>query len=375
MLIMKKIVYVLMVGIIFAACTKQSPVNYTIEGNWPEGNGQVVYLKTIQENDEQIVLDSAIVENGKFKMQKILENVDERVLDIDGKKNLIILDSVPIWVNCVTETKEKGGKKVEILKVNLKGSIEQDIYKSVLDVQQAEMLVMLGLAFSGNEEKTDPKMKDAMVQMYVKAKENTTKTLDSLVNNYPNTHAAALIINNFLTKQKELSEVETLYNKLTSRIQNAYLGKKLKATIEQMKITAVGSIAPDFTLQTPEGTDLNLSSFKGKYVLLDFWASWCAPCLREVPNVKNVYDKYHEKGFEILSVSLDNNKDNWTTAIENHKLNWAHVSSLKGWKCPVVELYHVTGVPAMFLLDKEGKILAKGLRGDELEKQVDVLFQ
>lgn len=109
--------------------------------------------------------------------------------------------------------------------------------------------------------------------------------------------------------------------------------------------------------------------------MLDFWASWCGPCLREVPNVKKVYDKFHDKGFEILSVSLDDKKDNWVNAIEKNDLNWGHVSSLKGWSCPVAKLYNVSGVPAMLLIDKEGKIVATKLRGDLLRKKCRTIWR
>ena len=150
-----------------------------------------------------------------------------------------------------------------------------------------------------------------------------------------------------------------MYAHLTPRIKNAYLGKKLGATLEQMRRTAEGSIAPDFTLTTPDGQELSLASLRGNYVLVDFWASWCGPCLREVPNVKKIYDKFHDKGFEIIGVSLDEDKEAWINAIDKHGLNWKHVSSLKGWNCPVAQLYSVTGIPAMFLLDKDGKIVLK----------------
>ena len=129
-------------------------------------------------------------------------------------------------------------------------------------------------------------------------------------------------------------------------------------------------MAPNFTLNTPDGKPITLSSLRGKCVLIDFWASWCGPCLREAPNIKKVYAKYHDKGFEVLSVSVDDKKDKWTQAIEKHQLNWLHVSALKGWKCPVAQLYKVTGVPAMFLIDKEGKIVSTKARGEALEQEV-----
>ena len=370
---MKRVLVTLMAGLMLTACTEKV-TTYTINGTWKGGNGEVVYLKKSLGNEAYEILDSAIVVNEAFKMQKPLGDVDERILDIGGTTNIVILDSVPLTVICETTTKTVQGKEIKNVSVDIKGSIEQDIFKAVLSAQQGEMLMMLGLAFIGKDEEK-AHLQDSIAQLYIAAKKNTEKTIDSLVENYPDSYAVALIINNFVAKQRELAEVERMYAHLTPRIKNAYLGKKLESTVEQMRRTAVGSIAPDFTLTTPDGQELSLASLRGNYVLVDFWASWCGPCLREVPNVKKIYDKFHAKGFEILGVSLDEDKEDWINAIDKHDLNWKHVSSLKGWNCPVAQLYSVTGVPAMFLLDKDGKIIASGLRGEELIQFVENLFQ
>ena len=168
--------------------------------------------------------------------------------------------------------------------------------------------------------------------------------------------------------------LKPMYDRLSEEMKSSPYGQVITQRYRDAKITAVGEIAPDFTLLTPEGDSLSLYSVKAKVKVLDFWASWCGPCLREVPNVKKVYDKFHDKGFEILSVSLDDKKDNWVNAIEKNDLDWGHVSSLKGWSCPVAKLYNVSGVPAMLLIDKEGKIVATKLRGDLLMEKVAEQF-
>ena len=370
---MRKIVSGLLMGLLFVGCAKQE-ITYTIQGEWKGGDGKVIYLKKDLGNKQYEVLDSAIVANGVFKMQKPLGDVDERILQIDGSTNIVILDSVPIQVKCENVKKTVRGKEKESVKIEISGSVEQDIFKTVLLAQRDEMMIMLGLSFMGKEGKENSGMVDSLAQIYIAMKAKTEKTIDSLVTNYPDCHASALIINNFVVKNKDLAEVERMYDGLTPRIKNAYLGRKLKATIDNIKKTSLGNVAPDFTLQAPDGKNVSLADFRGKYVLLDFWASWCGPCLREVPNVKKVYDKYHDKGFEILSVSLDDKKDNWTNAIEKYDLNWVHVSSLQGWDCPVAKLYNVSGVPAMLLIDKEGKIIATKLRGELLMEKVAEQF-
>lgn len=128
--------------------------------------------------------------------------------------------------------------------------------------------------------------------------------------------------------------------------------------------------APDFTLNDTDGHPVSLSSFKGSYVLVDFWASWCPPCRQENPDIVRTYHKYHSKGFSILSVSLDDEKDKWIEAIEKDGLDWPQVSDLKGWQSHVVDLYGLRGIPMNFLLDKEGRIIDKGLRAELLEKKL-----
>ncbi|MCB0611526.1 MAG: TlpA family protein disulfide reductase, partial [Lewinella sp.] len=136
------------------------------------------------------------------------------------------------------------------------------------------------------------------------------------------------------------------------------------------QLLPIGGDAPDFAQQTPNGGTLRLSDLRGKLVLIDFWASWCKPCRLENPNVKRVYDRYHAKGFEILGVSLDRNRDAWLQAIEQDGLPWKHVSDLAFWNNEAAQLYGVSSIPYTVLVDREGKILAKGLRGNGLEQKL-----
>lgn len=135
-----------------------------------------------------------------------------------------------------------------------------------------------------------------------------------------------------------------------------------------------GAVAPDFAQATPEGKDLKLSDMRGKYVLIDFWASWCGPCRQENPNVVRMYQQYKDKGFDILSVSLDSARDRWLQAIEADKLTWKHVSDLKGWSNEVAQMYEVQGIPKTFLIDPQGKIIATDLRGPTLEAKLKELL-
>lgn len=149
---------------------------------------------------------------------------------------------------------------------------------------------------------------------------------------------------------------------------------ELKKNIDNAKNFVIGGLAPDFEQNTLDGQPMKLSSLRGKVVLVDFWASWCGPCRRENPHVVKLYNKYKSKGFEVLGVSLDQKKASWEKAIAKDKLTWSHVSDLKGWKNEVAKQYSVTSIPHTILLDKEGKILARNLRGADLDAKLKELF-
>jgi thiol-disulfide isomerase/thioredoxin len=181
-----------------------------------------------------------------------------------------------------------------------------------------------------------------------------------------------------MVNRKEINTVETnkIIKNLSPKIAASSTTKTLITLIKSMKKADVGSVAPDFSAQTPTGEILSLKEAMGEYTIIDFWASWCKPCRKENPNVVKVYNKYHDKGLNIISVSLDkeSQKSRWLQAIEKDQLTWSHVSNLKGWKDPIAIQYNVRGIPATFLLDKDGNIIAKDLRGPALGKKIASLL-
>lgn len=155
----------------------------------------------------------------------------------------------------------------------------------------------------------------------------------------------------------------------------SYYGKIVGDYVEKQERVAVGAIAPDFTLESPTGEKISLHGIKGKVKLIDFWASWCGPCRGENPNVLRIYKRFHDKGLEIIGVSLDDNKEKWEEAIQEDGLVWVHVSDLKGWQSSTVVLYQINSVPSTFLLDGDNRIVAKNLRGEELEMAIEKLLK
>ena len=168
------------------------------------------------------------------------------------------------------------------------------------------------------------------------------------------------------------SALETRFNKLDATVRNTESGKQLQEFIAESKIGAIGTQSLDFTQPDTTGVPVSLSSFRGKYVLVDFWASWCRPCRDENPNVVENYNKFSKKNFTVLGVSLDRpgQKEKWLEAIHTDKLTWTQVSDLQFWNNAAAQLYKVKGIPQNFLVDPEGKIVAKNLRGPELEAKL-----
>lgn len=168
---------------------------------------------------------------------------------------------------------------------------------------------------------------------------------------------------------------EPLLNGLSPRLKNTEIAKKLAAKLDKTKKTAIGVMAGDFSQPDVNGKMIALSSFKGKYVLLDFWASWCGPCRAENPNVLKAYNEFKDKNFDVFAVSLDDKKENWLKAVKDDAMPWTQVSDLKGWKNQAAGMYAITAIPQNFLINPDGKIVASNLRGEALVKKLKELIK
>ena len=173
---------------------------------------------------------------------------------------------------------------------------------------------------------------------------------------------------NIEMRDANLRETRSLYAALGETAKTSQYGRIIKERIARLAKTEGGAKAPDFALPDTQGNMITMSEVKAKIKIVDFWASWCGPCRLNNPALRKLYDEFHAKGLEIIGVSLDTNKAAWEKAIEKDGLTWINVSSLKGWKCDLVRLYNVTGVPAIFILDEHNNILATGLKGEQLRQ-------
>ncbi|MCX2584436.1 TlpA disulfide reductase family protein [Pedobacter sp. MR22-3] len=219
-------------------------------------------------------------------------------------------------------------------------------------------------------------------------KDKMEKTRDSIISeqnsvNYsfikdnPNSLVSLFALQNYAGSFPDVNQLETIFNSLSKKVQSSKPGKDYAAEIARMKTTQIGAIAPDFTQADTSGKAVSLHDFKGKYVLLDFWASWCGPCRAENPNVVAAYNKYKGSGFTVVGISLDQQgaKDKWLGAIHNDHLTWTQLSDLKSWKNQVALLYSIQAIPQNFLIDPDGKIVAKDLRGQDLTNKLQEIFK
>ncbi len=357
---------------LFLSCSSGKDGNVTISGTLENSNGETLILEQLTFS-QAIAKDSAIVDkNGKFEINTKLPEKGFYRLKISQQNYLVlILDTIETISIKANASNLADGYKVE-------GSSEDSKLLQTLNEQmklssvKRDSLQRVFMAKQG-----DPNIEQIGLQLEAEFNATVNEQIDYIKKFISsNKHSfASLAAIEQLNPESDLETFKTLHDGLNEKFPNSSYVQAFTSRYKELSKLAVGAEAPEILMNTPNGETLSLSSLKGKVVLIDFWASWCKPCRMENPNVVKLYNKYKDKGFEILGVSLDREKSAWEQAIKDDNLTWKHISDLAFWNSAVVKQYNISGVPYTVLVDKEGKIIAKGLRGPQLEQKLEEIFK
>jgi len=261
----------------------------------------------------------------------------------------------------------------------IKGSPEIDIIRKtqsmMRDVESSPGMAKISQEFAeAAQTKNEARMAELQAAYMKEVNKSHEKVAELLKNEPPSLGVINLLQSKAIDADQHFDTYMTVANKLRKEWPNYDHSKSFIELVDKMKTIAIGQPAPEIALPDTTGQLVKLSSMKGKYVLVDFWAKWCGPCRQENPNVVRVYHKFKDKGFTVFGVSLDRRKEDWMRAIAEDKLTWTHVSDLKYWQSEAAKTYNITGIPFSLLLDPNGIIIAKNLRGAALDKKLAEVF-
>ncbi len=370
--------------LVLGRTAQSQTANYTISGKLGNYNApSKIYFYRSAEGKTQT--DSAVLKNGAFAFKGTVRDPFSGVLIMDHKGvgfNSLSQDQNADALNVYVEKASiivQGADSVS--KAKITGSAlnndNQKLRFQLKPVQDKLGALIIEYRNSPDSKKNSEDFVSGFRKRSEVLQTKQKEILKNFVKENPASYVSLDVIGAIAGQQPDFAEIEPLFNSLSPKLKQTGAGKALAGALQEGKKNAVGSVAAEFSQKDVNGRIVKLSDYRGKYLLLDFWASWCGPCRQENPNVVRVYNKYKDKNFDILGVSLDreSGKGAWLKAIKDDRLTWTQVSDLKFWQNEAAVLYGVQAIPQNFLLDPQGKIIAKNLRGDDLEVKLADLIK
>ena len=364
---MRKLIWIMLAFIVMQACDQNKENTYNIEVNLDGAEGKWVKL-LVSEDRDYVTYDSAFAESGSPAiLTKGIEGVKTMILTLEDTQDYIqlLVDNSNYEVSGSLENPE--------IKTNSKAQKDLNAYNELIQPITSEMTALVTELRKGPDPQ-NPAKSDSLREAYYALHDEQSRIDSIYIEENPSSYATVLALRG-MYYMLDAQQLESALGKLDTPLHEMEEYKLMYSKMERMLAVDIGQKYTDFGLETPEGELLKISDVhQGQVLLIDFWASWCGPCRRANPEVVEIYNSYHDEGFEILGVSLDRDTARWVQAIADDQLTWNHISDLKYWNSAGAELYGVSSIPHTVLIDRDGIINAKNLHGDELKEAIESLL-